>query len=89
MRPSDIDNFAGLSLDGQRPFWQRRAACRGKGSELWFASNAEALDAAKAVCEGCSVRRECLTYALASPDLQGIWAGTDERDRRRMRRASA
>jgi hypothetical protein len=29
-------------------------------------------------------------YALkASKALEGIWAGTDERERRRMRRASA
>jgi WhiB family redox-sensing transcriptional regulator len=72
-----------------RPRWQRRAACRGRGTELWFAPNDEALGAARAACEGCPVRRECLSYALASPELVGIWAGTHERERRRMRRQSA
>jgi WhiB family redox-sensing transcriptional regulator len=45
--------------------------------------------AARAVCEACPVRRDCLAYALSAPELVGIWAGTDERERRRMRRVSA
>jgi WhiB family redox-sensing transcriptional regulator len=73
----------------RRPAWQRRAACRGKGCDPWFATTREAEDAARAVCEPCPVRRECLSYALSDPGLVGIWAGTDERERRRMRRASA
>jgi WhiB family redox-sensing transcriptional regulator len=78
-----------VSTLGQRPAWQRRAACRGKGCDPWFATTREAEDAARAVCEPCPVRRECLSYALSDPGLVGIWAGTDERERRRMRRASA
>ncbi|MGP8180589.1 MAG: WhiB family transcriptional regulator [Acidimicrobiales bacterium] len=35
------------------------------------------------------MRRDCLAYVLASSELVGIWAGTDERERRPMRRASA
>ena len=48
----------------------------------------EADDAARAVCEPCPERRECLAYALGAPELVGIWAATDERERRGMRRAS-
>lgn len=41
---------------------------------------------AKAVCAGCTVRDECLAYALAPPvEKWGIWGGTSERERRRMR----
>ena len=87
--PGDVGECADVSILGQRPSWQRRAACRGKGCDPWFATTREAEDAARAVCEPCPVRRECLAYALASPELVGIWAGTDERERRRMRRASA
>jgi len=73
----------------RRPAWQRRAACRGKGCDPWFPTTREAEDAARAVCEPCPARRECLAYALGDRTLVGIWAGTDERERRRMRRASA
>jgi WhiB family redox-sensing transcriptional regulator len=73
-----------------RPSWQLRAACRGKSTELWFATaNIEATDAAKAVCVGCAVRQDCLSYALADLALEGIWAGTDAAERRRLRRVSA
>jgi WhiB family redox-sensing transcriptional regulator len=78
-----------VSILAQRPRWQRRAACRGNGTDRWFPTSREADEAARAVCEPCPVRRECLAYALASPELVGIWAGTGERERRRLRRASA
>jgi WhiB family redox-sensing transcriptional regulator len=78
------DEPADVSLPG----WQRRAACRGTGTDLWFATDTEALEGARAVCGACPVRRDCLAYALASHKLVGIWAGTDERERRRMRQAS-
>ena len=77
------------SILGERPAWQRRAACRGKGCGWWFPTTREAEEAARAVCEPCPVRRECLAYALSDPGLVGIWAGTDERERRRMRKVSA
>jgi WhiB family redox-sensing transcriptional regulator len=87
--PGDVGDCSDVSILGERPAWQRRAACRGKGCDPWFATTREAEDAARAVCEPCPVRRECLAYALSSPELAGIWAGTDERDRRRLKRESA
>jgi WhiB family redox-sensing transcriptional regulator len=87
--PGDVSDCADVSILGRRPPWQRRAACRGRGCDPWFATTREAEEAARAVCEPCPVRRPCLSYALASPELVGIWAGTDERERGRMRRASA
>ena len=57
-----------------------------------FPTTREAEGAARAVCEGCPVRPECLAYALrlsALYLLPGIWAGTSERGRRQLRRASA
>ena len=78
-----------VSILGERPASQRRAACRGNGCDWWFPTTREAEDAARAVCEPCPVRRECLAYALGAPELSGIWAGTDAVERRRMRRVSA
>ena len=40
---------------------------------------------AKRVCSGCSVRAECLEFALANDERFGIWGGLSERERRRLR----
>jgi WhiB family transcriptional regulator, redox-sensing transcriptional regulator len=88
MLPGDeIDLFALLNV---RPAWQAEAACRGAGTVDYFPSRGESTAAAKAVCAGCPVRTECLDYALDTADLvPGIWGGTAERERRRMRSAAA
>jgi WhiB family redox-sensing transcriptional regulator len=83
------DECPDLSLLAHRPCWQRQASCRGTDTDLWFPVSGTS-QAAKAVCEACPVRRLCLEYVVASSRvLQGIWAGTTEQERRRMRRASA
>ena len=40
---------------------------------------------AKRVCTGCTVRAECLEFALANDERFGIWGGLSERERRRLR----
>ncbi len=77
-----------LSLLAHRPCWQRQASCRGAGTDLWFPVAADTVEAARAVCEACPVRRPCLEYAITSSmALEGIWAGTTEVERAQMRRA--
>lgn len=67
--------------------WQDRGACLGLDSDLFFPDrgDADTTKAAKAVCRGCDVRSECLNYALRAQERWGIWAGTSEKERRRMR----
>jgi len=43
--------------------------------------------AAKTICRRCDVRETCLAYALKHHE-SGIWGGTTDRDRQRMRKAS-
>ena len=66
--------------------WQDRGACRGVDPGLFFPARGESLAAARAVCAGCPVRRECLEHALAQPEKFGVWGGTSERERRVLRR---
>lgn len=42
---------------------------------------------AKKVCSSCPYQIRCLQYALAHPDEQGIWGGTTEDDRQRIKRS--
>jgi WhiB family transcriptional regulator, redox-sensing transcriptional regulator len=72
--------------------WQRRAACRGPESVLFFAptlpeprGDRDAREArAKKICGGCDVRVECLEYALRIKEPHGIWGGLNESERRAL-----
>lgn len=68
--------------DGQS--WHDMAACRGSGVNF-HPERGEDARPAKAVCAGCPVREQCLDDALADSTRKGIWGGTSERERRRMR----
>jgi WhiB family transcriptional regulator, redox-sensing transcriptional regulator len=72
----------------RRPTWQRDAACRGEGVTEFFPADGSSPGAVARICARCGVADECLAYALDNPSLKGIWAGTSERGRRRMRAAA-
>ena len=40
--------------------------------------------AAKSVCARCQVRKQCLSYALATGPVHGVWGGTSEDERRHL-----
>jgi WhiB family redox-sensing transcriptional regulator len=71
----------------RRPRWQTLAECRGERVEMFIPDRGGPTARAKQLCARCTVRAECLRYALAIPDLVGYWAGTNERERRRLRAA--
>jgi WhiB family redox-sensing transcriptional regulator len=72
-----------------RPEWMERAACRGEDPALFFPSVGGNAAKARTICAACSVRQECLSYALADPESAGVWGGIAERERRRLARAVA
>ena len=76
--------------------WQDRAACRGMDAPLFFGPDDETRPEreireakAKAVCQRCPVRGQCLDFALRNSIRYGIWGGlnVEERARERRRRA--
>ena len=84
---------SGLSTGGTNaPFYDGSQVCAQTDPELFFPENAaEApvkLRQVKPICRACEFQTPCLEYALSYPDLQGIWAGTTENERRIMRRYS-
>jgi WhiB family redox-sensing transcriptional regulator len=76
--------------------WRARAACRGPETSLFFPpTSAERKDEreareqrAKAICQGCPVRRECLDHALSVGEMHGIWGGLNEAERRSLTESS-
>lgn len=71
------------------PAWHASAACRGKPTSWFYPDRGEATDQAKALCESCPVRAACTAHAMRVPERFGIWGGTSERQRKRMRRSAA
>jgi len=69
--------------------WMPLGACQGEDPELFFPAgplgSRSQIDAAKQVCMCCPVRGECLAYALASGQPDGIWGGTTQEERRGAR----
>lgn len=70
-----------------RPAWMADALCR-EYPEVDFVPDRSRVqwERARETCRSCLVSKECLAYALADPTLVAIWGGTDEGERRRMRR---
>jgi WhiB family transcriptional regulator, redox-sensing transcriptional regulator len=71
--------------------WLHRAACRHVDPELFFPDSdvrptRAQVEAAKKVCRRCPVRGTCLSRALDNGQEAGIWGGTTEEERRRLRR---
>jgi WhiB family redox-sensing transcriptional regulator len=69
--------------------WMAQGACHGEDPELFFPIAAGRADlprirAAKAICQGCAVRAQCLSYGLATRQ-DGIWGGTTLEERSAFR----
>lgn len=71
--------------------WQRHGACRSVDSDIFFPpptfepkdERQEREAKAKAICNGCPVRVECLEWSLAIQEPHGVWGGLNEAERRR------
>jgi WhiB family redox-sensing transcriptional regulator len=49
--------------------------CRSADPELYFAESPSDVEIAKAMCQGCPVRAECLAGALERREPWGVWGG--------------
>jgi WhiB family transcriptional regulator, redox-sensing transcriptional regulator len=78
-----------LMFDAKFSTWREDAACLGTEDEVNFFPDAEDLASiakAKAICSGCPVADECLTWAIETNQGEGIWGGHTPKERRGMRR---
>ncbi len=80
-----------LSLTLESHEWRRGAACRDTDPDLFFPVGTtgpaiEQIDTAKAVCRACDAQGACLEFALATNQDSGIWGGTSEDERRKLRK---
>ena len=72
--------------------WRQDAACRASSPDLFFPVGTVGhalteIESAKAVCAGCAVREACLEFAVLTNQEFGVWGGTSEEERRKLRKA--
>jgi WhiB family redox-sensing transcriptional regulator len=72
--------------------WRDLAACRDTTPDLFFPVGTtgpaiEQIAQAKLVCQTCDAQSACLEFALVTNQDSGVWGGTSEEERRKLRRA--
>ena len=72
--------------------WREASACRDADPDLFFPVSSGVAgqmqtDQAKSVCHGCAVVEQCLSFALATHQDEGIWGGLTPAERQSLRRA--
>ncbi|MEA3511815.1 MAG: WhiB family transcriptional regulator [Actinomycetota bacterium] len=82
----DISAFDAPVLDERA--WAVFSACREADPAMFFARSRDEERAALVVCSACTVKGECLDFAIDSRERFGVWGGTTERERKKLLRAS-
>ena len=65
--------------------WTDKAMCKDLDTQMFFPKRGEATTPIKLICGHCPVVKPCLEYALKRGEKFGVWGGTSERERRRIR----
>lgn len=78
-----------MAIFQQDLVWQGKARCLEVDPEIFFPERGGSSKSARAVCNQCEVRLECLRYALKNREQFGIWGGTSERERRKLRKLAS
>lgn len=70
------------------PDWRDGADCAlpDVNPDIFFVEQGGDSRPARAICQLCDVRVECLQYALDAHERIGLYGGASERERRRIRK---
>jgi WhiB family redox-sensing transcriptional regulator len=68
--------------------WQALARCAEVDPDAFYPDKGGSTRQAKKICGSCEVRQTCLEYALKHDERFGIWGGTSERERRKLRKVA-
>lgn len=79
------------TVDWDAEDWRESAACRNVEPELFFpigntGGAVHQIESAKKVCRECDALEPCLEFALATNQESGVWGGTGEEERRKLRK---
>ena len=74
--------------------WFQHASCLGTSLDMWFPEDRlgrpshrhlKRTQETRQICKTCPVQTDCLKYALRHSTV-GIWAGTDENERKQIKK---
>ncbi|MFJ8923911.1 WhiB family transcriptional regulator [Streptomyces sp. NPDC102415] len=68
--------------------WREDALCRQTDPALFHPEPGGTTTPAKRTCMACTVRRECLDYAIDTGQHWGIWGGVSQNELRRLVRVA-
>jgi WhiB family transcriptional regulator, redox-sensing transcriptional regulator len=77
--------------NGYTTEWRSLGACLNADPDLFFPISSAGparhqISQAKAVCATCQVQRQCLSFALETHQIHGIWGGKSAEERQLLRR---
>ncbi len=81
-----IFNLGYGTADTEDLGWMQEALCAQTDPDIFYPEKGGSTAPATSVCNSCSVRGECLEYAVTNDIRHGIWGGTSDNDRKRMAR---
>jgi WhiB family redox-sensing transcriptional regulator len=84
-----LDEIIAEMIGGALPAWLDDAACKGMDPDIFFPEQGNGWVHAAAICATCPVQQECLDWALQHEETEGVWGGTSQRERRRIKRRAA
>lgn len=70
----------------ERYDWRDDSACGPEDTELFFGGAGSSAKRARAICDTCPVKAECLEFALSDPTIVGIFGDTTQSERRQILR---
>jgi WhiB family transcriptional regulator, redox-sensing transcriptional regulator len=81
-------------LAGQQDDWRSQGACLHADPDVFFpisvaGASTTQVRMARAICAGCPVRSDCVDFAVEHREIQGIWGGTTDEERKKLRRVRA
>lgn len=69
--------------------WMAFAKCEGQDAAMFPKDSAtDAIEYARSICFACTVRTECLDYALDRNERYGVWGGLTNDERQSLRRGA-
>jgi WhiB family transcriptional regulator, redox-sensing transcriptional regulator len=79
------------TFDWDAEDWREKASCRSVDPDLFFPVGTTGIalvqiEHAKSVCQQCDVKQACLDFAIQTNQESGVWGGTSEEERRKLRR---